>query len=262
MRSEDEQVLWSTRFPDGARVEVIEGTGGAHRIAYGEHAVFVLSPDRRHVDWSTALGNEASVQRFLLDTVLWWVALSRGFELLHAGAVKLPDGRLVAIVGPSGCGKTSLAIALMGHGATLFADDVLALRREDAGVFAYPGPALMNVPDASRELTQAWATPIAPFAEEHETWMAVDRAEPEPASLSTVIALDRSPENALGLLRLTPSPLTLMGYSWGLTRTGARARTSFETFADLAESVASYHLRAQADTSPEAIANLILETCA
>ena len=92
--------------------------------------------------------------------------------------------------------------------------------------------------------------------------MAVDRAASEPASPSAVIALDRSSEDDLELLRLTPSPLTLMGYSWGLTRTGAGAQRGFQTFADLAESVASYHLRAQADVSPEAIADLIIETCA
>jgi len=260
------ELLWRTRFPDGAVVTVERGAEDEHRVRYSSKALYELSADRRLVRWALD-GDEtptrqAAAQRFLLDTVLWWTALSRGFELLHASAVKLANGRLVAVVGPSGCGKTSLAIALMGHGATLFADDVLALRRENSGVLAYPGPALMNVPDASREQTQDWAKPIAPFAKEHETWMAVDRAAPEPASLSAVIALDRYAENALELLKLTPSPLTLMGYSWGLTNTGAGAQRGFETFADLAESVASYHLSAQADASPEVIAKLILDRCA
>ncbi len=151
---------------------------------------------------------------------------------------------------------------MIEHGATLFADDVLALRRADDGVLAYPGPALMNVPDAARESAQAWATPIAPFAEQNETWMAVDRASAQPASLSAVIALDRFSENELQMLKLEPSPLTLMSHAWGLTDTGARGQRSFETFADLAESVASYHLSAQAEASPEVIAKLVLDTCA
>jgi len=174
MRSNREKVLWNTRFPDGADVKVTEGAGGEHRSVYAEHTVFVLSPDRGRVDWASSSGNQASVQRFLLDTVLWWTALTRGFELLHASAVKL-GSQVLAIVGGTGAGKTSLAIELIDRGATLFADDVLALRREQEGVVIYPGPAVMNVPDASRELTQDWATPIAPFRDQGETWMAVDR---------------------------------------------------------------------------------------
>lgn len=257
-RSDGERVLWSTRFPDGADVKVTEGAQGEHRIAYGEHAVFVLSPDRGHIDWSAPSEREAAVQRFLLDTVLWWTSLSLGFDLLHGSAVRLED-QLVAILGGTGVGKTSLAIELIDRGAALFCDDVLALRRESAGVVAYPGPPVMNVPDASRELTSGWASPIASFAEQDETWMAVDRATREPASLSIAIVVDRSPENDLAIRRTPPTPLTLMPWAWGLTNAGAHARKSFDTFADLAERVAAYHLSAGTDVPPDVIADLITE---
>jgi len=118
----------------------------------------------------------------------------------------------------------------------------------------------MNVPDASRELTQDWATPIAPFADQHETWMAVDRAARQPASLSAAIVIDRSPQNALEIRRLPPNPLTLMTSTWGLTNTGAPAHKSFQIFADLAENAPAYHLSAPTDIPPAVIAELITST--
>jgi HPr kinase/phosphorylase len=257
-------VLWHTRFPDGAQVTVEQGAQGEHRVRYAGKALYELSADRRLVRWAldssdATAQHDATAQRFLLDTVLWWTALARGFELLHASAVQLGD-QLVAILGGTGAGKTSLAIELMGRGATLFCDDVLALRRERTGVVAYPGPPVMNVPDASRELTQDWATPIAPFADQHETWMAIDRTARKPASLSTAIVVDRSPRNDLAIRRMPPTPLTLMASAWGLTNIGAPARKSFDIFADLAEHAPAYHLSAGMDVSPAVIAELITST--
>jgi hypothetical protein len=167
--------LWRTQFPDGALVTVERGPEGEQRIAYGDLAAFQLSADGHELLWAQSTSDDAAVQRFLLDTCLWWTSTALGFELLHASAVQLAGEKLVAIVGGSGAGKTSLAIELIRQGATLFADDVLAIRREDSRVVVYPGPALMNVPDASEAAARDWTTPIASFPDQGETWMAVDR---------------------------------------------------------------------------------------
>jgi hypothetical protein len=255
------EVLWQTRFPDGAQVTVERSAQDEHRVCYGDRALYELSADRRLVRWALDDGEAANpaAQRFLLDTVLWWTALARGFELLHASSVLL-EGQLIAILGPTGAGKTSLAIELMGRGATLFCDDVLTLRRNRTGVVAYPGPAVMNVPDASLHLTQGWATPIAPFADQHETWMAIERAARTPASLSAAIVIDRAPQNDLSMLHLPQNPLTLMPWTWGLTNIGPSARKSFQVFADLAEHIPAYHLSAPTDIPPAVIADLITST--
>lgn len=51
---------------------------------------------------------------------------------LHASAVAV-GGRGVLLLGPSGSGKSALALALVGRGATLVADDrVTLVRRGDA----------------------------------------------------------------------------------------------------------------------------------
>lgn len=266
--------LWRAMFPDGALVSVDQGAAGEHRILYdqraGGQALYELSADRQVVRWalegSDAAGqhddaqHNAAAQQFLLDTVLWWTAMMRGFELLHASAVTLA-GQVLAVVGGTGAGKTSLAIELLDRGGGLFADDVLALRREPDGICIYPGPPVMNVPDAARERAASWATPIASFSDQEETWMAVDRTVGEPASLSALVVLDRTASSGLAIQRLACTPLSLMRWAWGVASTGARGRGCFETFADLAERVPAYHLSAHPEVPSHRIAELVADTC-
>jgi hypothetical protein len=256
IRSDGERVLWSARFPDGADVEVTEGAEGEHRIAYGEHAVFVLSPDRRHVDWSASSEGEATVQRFLLDTVLWWTSMSLDFDLLHASAVKLPEG-VVAVVGKSGAGKTSVAIELMERGGALYSDDVLAIRRLGSEVVVYPGPALMNVPRRLLSSMSGRGCEIALFAEQDETWMSVEHAADGPEPLGAVFVLDRQGQGEPRIERIDPSPFTLMTHAWGLKSAGPRAQQSFENYAEMARATPAYRLSAGSDASPAMIAELV-----
>lgn len=51
--------------------------------------------------------------------------------LFHASAVRLRDGRGVALAGRSGAGKSTLAAALIERGHTLLADDVTAIAAMD-----------------------------------------------------------------------------------------------------------------------------------
>lgn len=60
---------------------------------------------------------------------------------IHASAVAIA-GRGLLILGPSGSGKSSLALALMGQGAQLVADDRVVLRAEGGRLLADCPPAL------------------------------------------------------------------------------------------------------------------------
>jgi hypothetical protein len=253
----DGQVLWNTRFPDGSHVQVTEGAGGEHWIAYGEHALFVLSPDRNRVDWSSSSDKEAAVQRFLLDTVLWWTALARGSDLLHASAVELPDG-VVAVLGRSGVGKTSVAIELLAGGGSLYADDVLSIRRLDAELVTYPGPSLMNVPRALLGLISEHGRAIASFSDQDETWMSVEPASDGPKQLRALFLLERAGTGEPRSERLDPSPFALMTHAWGLESAGPRAQQSFESYAELSQAIPTYNLRAGSEASPAMIAAEIM----
>lgn len=67
--------------------------------------------------------------------------------LMHASAVAL-DGRALLIVGASGRGKSALALDLIALGATLVADDRVALTAGDGAVLAAPPPALTGLVEA------------------------------------------------------------------------------------------------------------------
>ena len=56
----------------------------------------------------------------------------------HASAVAFGPGRGVLILGPSGAGKSRLALALLGEGAQLVADDQVILSALDGALFARP----------------------------------------------------------------------------------------------------------------------------
>ena len=77
----------------------------------------------------------------------------RGFLILHASAVVLPDGA-VAFLGDKGWGKSTMAAALQLRGYPLLTDDVLALKLDgDARPLALPAfPQLKLWPSAVKAL--------------------------------------------------------------------------------------------------------------
>jgi hypothetical protein len=67
------------------------------------------------------------IETLLMGAVAGVLLHQRGIFPLHASCVEL-EGRAVAVAGSSGCGKSTLAAALVRRGATLFSDDICALR--------------------------------------------------------------------------------------------------------------------------------------
>ncbi|MFN8019191.1 MAG: PqqD family peptide modification chaperone [Acidimicrobiales bacterium] len=69
---------------------------------------------------------------------------------LHAGAVRSPEGTVVAIAGPSGSGKSTLVAQLVQAGWDYLTDEALGLG-PDLGTIAYPKP-LALAPASRRAL--------------------------------------------------------------------------------------------------------------
>ncbi|GAA6199634.1 serine kinase [Aquicoccus sp. SU-CL01552] len=81
--------------------------------------------------------------------------------ILHASCVALA-GRGLLIAGASGRGKSSLALRMMALGATLVADDRVALRRSGDAVLAAAPPAISGMVEA-RGLGLLHADPTGPI---------------------------------------------------------------------------------------------------
>ena len=80
-----------------------------------------------------------SLRHLLLDQVIPRLWAHIGHLVLHASAVQLPDGRVVAFLGKSGRGKSTLAAAMHTRGCRLLSDDSIWLRAVDGRVQLVPG---------------------------------------------------------------------------------------------------------------------------
>jgi len=141
----DSEVLVDMRHPSGKRAITVEyRTDLGFRIwmpRYGRH---VISPDGSSIRCALPKISRVRWQRLLFAQPLPLAALLQGRALFHASAVALGEQVLV-FSARSGTGKTSLAGHLVSRGATLMADDAVALTREDERVLAHAASGLISI---------------------------------------------------------------------------------------------------------------------
>ncbi len=101
---------------------------------------FLIARDGRRIACRSLDGPaREAFQTYLLGQVLSFALLKRGIEPLHATAVVIDRGA-VGFVGDCGYGKSSLGAAFLQAGYPLLTDDLLVVKEENHGIFAYPGP--------------------------------------------------------------------------------------------------------------------------
>jgi hypothetical protein len=261
---------------DGATFVVERGTEGDHRFIHGAHpdqsgsptkatrAVHHLSADASVLRCAPTKPGEPEWWRLVLDSVLFTVALLKGYEALHAGAIATQDG-VIAITAASGGGKSTLLTELLGRGEALMADDVLVLESPGTGPpLAHPAPPLMTVPAARvSTLTEApprEATPRETIcAVEDECWIAVPTNR-EPLPLKALVVLDRRPGHGLETsMEQIEDPLApLLGALMNFPNTPERQRARFELASVLAATSRLWRLTADLDTPPDVLAGTLL----
>ena len=110
-------VGWEGTIDDSPFV-VERGLAGAHRFVHGKlqrgtpaatRAIHHLSADAGMLRCAPVDPAEQSWWRVVLDSALFTVALLRGYEALHAGAIATPDGA-IAIAATTGGGKSTLLL--------------------------------------------------------------------------------------------------------------------------------------------------------
>jgi hypothetical protein len=255
---------------DGAPFTVERGQAGDHRFVHGappdEHgapvagtrAIYHLCADARVLRCAPSDPTDGTWWREVLDSALFTVALLRGYEALHAGAIATPHGA-VAVTAASGGGKSTLLSELLARGSTLMTDDVLVV--EPGGARepprAHPGPPLMTVPAVRLGALSGALAPAVPellAALEDERWIAL-AVHPQPLALAAVVVLNRSP----GLdteLRLAERPLAaLLGALLRFPRTPERERSRFETAGAIAAHVPIWQLDADPSVVPGVLAD-------
>ena len=144
-RGGEREVLVDLRQPDGTRAITVEHRPDlGFRIwmpRYGRH---VISDDGSHIRSALPKISSHRWQRLLFAQPLPLAALLRGRAIFHASAVALAEQSLMFIA-RSGTGKTSLAGHLVSRGATLMADDAVALECDGKRVLAHAATGLINI---------------------------------------------------------------------------------------------------------------------
>ncbi len=114
---------------------------------------FLISADGRRITCRPFDGAALEAfQSYLLGQVLSFALLRRGIEPLHSTAVVV-NGGAVGFVGDSGYGKSTLGAAFLRAGHPLLTDDLLVVKEEDRGFYAYPGPSRIKLfPEIAKSL--------------------------------------------------------------------------------------------------------------
>jgi hypothetical protein len=135
---------------------------------------------------------EATLRHLLLDQVVPRLMAHRGRLVVHASAVRLPDGAAIAFLGDTGWGKSTLASAFHARGASLLTDDSLILERAGSdcvGIPAYRGVRLR--PDSLAEVFPGAPeiTMMAEYADKHRVRLPAAEAESRQVPVSGLFLL-------------------------------------------------------------------------
>ena len=115
-----------------------EGDGGTrYLLHFPDLADFIISGGKVTCHLHPDCG-DTTLCHLLMDQVIPRLWAHRGHLVVHASAVKLCDGRVIAFLGESGWGKSTLAAALQARGAQLLSDDSVGLQVDEEGVKLIP----------------------------------------------------------------------------------------------------------------------------
>lgn len=254
-------VLAKRSFRTGRPMMLVEADPllGYHMWApgYGRHLV---SPDGTTIRSSVSRANRRW-ERLMLAQPLPLCAVLQGLELFHASAVRMEPG-IVAFLASSGTGKTSVAAHLVGGGACLVTDDILAVEATDGGVTAHAGGTVLHLaetelvtmsPDALRRLRR--------LEEQSDKIQVAGQLSTEPGPLAAAYFLTRSADfRHLQFATIAPpSPRQLLSSAFlSYLTPPSRMRRQLELYAQFVESVRTFEARVPSDFGAGRLAEAIL----
>lgn len=140
--------------PDGTRwFQQARLPDGSRYLRWSGLFEFLIARDGRKIFCRSLDGTAPEAfQTYLLGQVLSFALLKLGVESLHSTAVII-DGGVVGFVGDCGYGKSSLGAAFLQADYPVLTDDLLVVKEEDQGYYAYPGlPRIKLFPKIAQSL--------------------------------------------------------------------------------------------------------------
>ena len=249
--SRDMALGWSGKC-DGKAFVAAVSRSGEHWFLHGGQTLFHLSADYRTLTGESSVERGTGWWRILLDSVLFSVALLRGCEALHAGAVATQCGA-VAIVARSGAGKSTLLAELLRQGYGFVSDDILFLDSEGDELFAHPGPPVMTLP---RERAADTGTHLGDIGD--EVWLGIPVVS-GPVPLRRLVLLDRTPAAPSGLTRVEKPLAPLLTHLLRFPRARDRDFARFSVASTIASRCEVWHLVAGMNAAPHRLAALVVQ---
>lgn len=164
-------------------------------------------------------------------------ARSHGVVVLHAGAVRTPDGRSVVLAGHADAGKSTLVAALITAGCDYLGDESISFGR-DLVPFGYPKPLTLDT--HSRDLL---GLPMHPFPHLGPELIRedVDRISRSTSPVDALVIVTFSPHAPLAAQRLDPAD-ALGGLCSNVLNLARADRSGLSALCGLAQSVPAWRL--------------------
>jgi hypothetical protein len=215
-----------------------------YRVWLEDFGTCVITSGGEHVDCALP-AEPAGRWRLLIGQGLPIASALRGYEVLHASAVEI-GGRAAAFTAAPGVGKTTLAFGLALDGASLLADDVVALEASDSAIQVHPGAGVANLSDDQAELIgDARLADLGEVVDRSDKLHLAFSPREESLPLAAIYFLEREPGRAEpGIERLAPQPAMLLGSTYvSHVRTPERLINQLTICSRVAELVPLFRVR-------------------
>jgi hypothetical protein len=214
---------------DESRFRVDRCANGAFLFRYPDGTTFVLDGADVWMAWEAPLIFEDACT-YLVGPILAFVLRLRGAACLHASAVEI-ERRMIAIAGPAGAGKSTLAAALVAGGATLLAEDVLALTSDGGPLLCIPAYAGIRLWPESSELLFGHRDALPLISPTWDKRMLATEVSTEPRELAAIYLLERGDTTSIAAVDLREALLRLVASSYrGELLDAPMRRRQFELF--------------------------------
>jgi hypothetical protein len=238
----------------GVQVRLYRGVQG-FTLAYDDVGTFMISDDGAAIDWYPGPAvRPPTARQDVLGRVLPLALHAAGVLTLHGSAVAI-QGQGIAFLAPKHYGKSTLARALLGAGACLLGDDVIAVDAAGRQAAMRPGVQHLRLwPDAVAGLRLASVPTDSGSPKQVFADLAEDRlmATSVPATAVYLLAPRPADPAAPALVRTQLASVEAAMALLAHTKLGGllgpmERQHLFQKAADLADAVSVYRLVVQRD---------------
>lgn len=183
--------------------------GDEYLFVFPGNATFHINSDNLIACFLNHACSMQMLRHLLLNQVIPRYLATMGRLVLHASAVKLPNGQSVAFLGNSGFGKSTLVSSFHRNGAQLINDDCILLECGKDGVTAIGGLVGIRLfPDSVNAVFNEAAgfTNYTPYTDKQQLFLKeqVSDTPPEPCVLDAMFLLNDPKKESADTVSIQP----------------------------------------------------------